>query len=99
MHVCACKRTGSDKFKRWRISSLILIKYHSTFLKLERIKRDFVTPVLICLQVLVPPGEREYHGGNIGEERIMEDHECPLAIAMDFPPAKGMKKLKPTCKR
>lgn len=93
MHVCACKRTGSDKFKRWRISSLILIKYHSTFLKLERIKRDFVTPVLICLQVLVPPGEREYHGGNIGEERIMEDHECPLAIAMDFPPAKGTKKL------
>ncbi|XP_062598026.1 afadin-like isoform X2 [Saccostrea cucullata] len=43
-----------------------------------------------CLvQVLVPPGEREYHGGNIGEERIMEDHECPLAIAMDFPPTKG----------
>lgn len=40
----------------------------------------------------MPPGEREYHGGNIGEERIMEDHECPLAIAMDFPPAKGMKK-------
>lgn len=74
-------------------SSLVLIKYHSIFLKLERIKRDFVTPVLICLQVLVPPGEREYHGGNIGEERIMEDHECPLAIAMDFPPAKGTKKL------
>lgn len=73
--------------------SLVLIKYHSIFLKLERIKRDFVTPVLICLQVLVPPGEREYHGGNIGEERIMEDHECPLAIAMDFPPAKGIKKL------
>ncbi|XP_062570079.1 afadin-like, partial [Saccostrea cucullata] len=40
-----------------------------------------------CLvQVLVPPGERECHGGNIGEERIMEDHECPLAIAIDFPP-------------
>lgn len=41
----------------------------------------------------MPPGEREYHGGNIGEERIMEDHECPLAIAMDFPPAKGTKKF------
>ena len=45
--------------------------------------------VKLIFKVLVPPGEREYHGGNIGEERIMEDHECPLAIAMDFPPAKG----------
>ncbi|KAK3098166.1 hypothetical protein FSP39_016827 [Pinctada imbricata] len=42
-----------------------------------------------CLyKVLVPPGEREYHGGVIGEERIMEEYECPLAIAMDYPPSK-----------
>eukprot|EP00105_Crassostrea_gigas_P046520 XP_019930668.1 PREDICTED: afadin isoform X5 [Crassostrea gigas] len=59
---------------------------------MDKYGMDFTVsdPEDYCLvQVLVPPGEREYHGGNIGEERIMEDHECPLAIAMDFPPAKG----------
>nr|XP_022293041.1 afadin-like isoform X4 [Crassostrea virginica] len=59
---------------------------------MDKYGMDFTlnNPDDFCLvQVLVPPGEREYHGGNIGEERIMEDHECPLAIAMDFPPAKG----------
>lgn len=43
----------------------------------------------VLLQVLVPPGEREYHGGAIGQERVMESHECPLAIAMRFPPSEG----------
>lgn len=43
----------------------------------------------VWLQVLVPPGEREYHGGAIGQERVMESHECPLAIAMRFPPSEG----------
>ncbi|XP_056016214.1 afadin-like isoform X4 [Ostrea edulis] len=59
---------------------------------MDKYGMDFTVndPEEFCLvQVLVPPGEREYHGGNIGEERIMEDHECPLAIAMDFPPTKG----------
>lgn len=43
-----------------------------------------------CLvQVIVPPEEQEYHGGSMGEERIMDDSECPLFIAMEFPPARG----------
>lgn len=73
--------------------SLVFIKYYSIFLKLERIKRDFVIFVLFCLQVLVFLGEREYYGGNIGEERIMEDYECLLVIVMDFSFVKGTKKL------
>ncbi|KAL4233546.1 Mllt4p [Mactra antiquata] len=48
------------------------------------------TTQFILVEVLVPPGEREYHGGTIGEERIMEDDECPLAIAMQHPPSRGM---------
>lgn len=74
-------------------SSLVFIKYYSIFLKLERIKRDFVKFVLFFLQVLVFSGEREYYGGNIGEERIMEDYECLFVIVMDFLFVKGTKKL------
>ncbi|XP_053396807.1 afadin-like isoform X3 [Mercenaria mercenaria] len=46
------------------------------------------TSQFVLVEVLVPPGEREYHGGTIGEERIMEDDECPLAIAMQHPPSR-----------
>ena len=35
------------------------------------------------------PGEREYHGGTIGQERPLDDNECPLAIAMQHPPSRG----------
>ena len=35
------------------------------------------------------PGEREYHGGTIGQERPLDDSECPLAIAMQHPPSRG----------
>ena len=38
----------------------------------------------------MPPGEREYHGGTIGEERVLDDSECPLAIAMQHPPSRGI---------
>lgn len=79
--------------------SFVFIKYYSILLKLERIKRDFVIFVLFCLQVLVFLGEREYYGGNIGEERIMEDYECLFVIVMDFLFVKGMIKLKIICKR
>ena len=48
-----------------------------------------MSKINVWLQVLVPPGEREYHGGAIGQERVMESHECPLAIAMRFPPSEG----------
>ena len=41
----------------------------------------------------MPPGEKEYHGGTIGEERIMDDSERPLAIAMQHPPSRGRTKL------
>ena len=36
------------------------------------------------------PGEREYHGGTIGQERPLDDSECPLAIAMQHPPSRGI---------
>ncbi|ESO87215.1 hypothetical protein LOTGIDRAFT_210615 [Lottia gigantea] len=31
----------------------------------------------------------EYHGGTVGEERLLEDTECPLAIVMQHPKNKG----------
>ncbi|WAR06935.1 AFAD-like protein, partial [Mya arenaria] len=48
------------------------------------------TTQFVLVEVLVPPGEREYHGGRMGEERVMDDDECPLAIAMQHPPSRGM---------
>ncbi|XP_052088284.1 afadin-like isoform X1 [Mytilus californianus] len=57
---------------------------------LEKYDLDREDPSDFCLfQVLVPTGEREYHGGAIGQERVMEPHECPLGIAMRFPPSEG----------
>ncbi|XP_071137644.1 afadin-like isoform X5 [Mytilus edulis] len=57
---------------------------------LEKYDLDKEDPSDFCLfQVLVPTGEREYHGGAIGQERVMESHECPLGIAMRFPPSEG----------
>ena len=43
-----------------------------------------------CVQVLLPPGSLEYHGGNVGEERVLEEGECPLAIVMQHPKQRGM---------
>ena len=37
----------------------------------------------------VPKGEREYHGGSLGDEKILEDDECPLAISVQHAPEKG----------
>lgn len=40
-----------------------------------------------CLvQVTVPKGEREYHGGSLGDEKILDDDECPLAILLEHAP-------------
>ncbi|XP_076444393.1 uncharacterized protein LOC143282632 [Babylonia areolata] len=47
-------------------------------------------PDHFCLmEVLLPPGSQEYHGGAMGEERVLEDGECPLAIVMQHPKRKG----------
>ncbi|KAJ8314800.1 hypothetical protein KUTeg_006950 [Tegillarca granosa] len=66
------------------------------------LEKEIVPEDLSLVQVLVPP-EVEYHGGTIGEERIMEDHECPLAIAMQHPQNKGTMlfqlKLKPDSRK
>ncbi|KAL8593983.1 hypothetical protein ACOMHN_045666 [Nucella lapillus] len=47
-------------------------------------------PEQFCLmEVLLPPGSREYHGGAMGEERMLDDGECPLAIIMQHPKQRG----------
>ncbi|GFR97600.1 afadin [Elysia marginata] len=41
-------------------------------------------PAAYCLvEVLLPPGGMEYHGGGTGgDERVLHDNDCPLAIVM-----------------
>ncbi|KAL8581520.1 hypothetical protein ACOMHN_042912 [Nucella lapillus] len=47
-------------------------------------------PEQFCLlEVLVPPGSQEYHGGSVGEERVLDEGECPLAISLQYPKHRG----------
>ncbi|KAK7107731.1 afadin-like isoform X2 [Littorina saxatilis] len=47
-------------------------------------------PEQFCLmEVLLPPGSQEYHGGSLGQERVLDEGECPLAIVMQHPKQKG----------
>ncbi|XP_048258365.1 afadin-like [Haliotis rufescens] len=47
-------------------------------------------PSRYCLaQMVLPPGRVEYHGGQIGEERILGEDECPLLIFAQFPKSRG----------
>nr|KAG5705047.1 hypothetical protein BaRGS_018777 [Batillaria attramentaria] len=47
-------------------------------------------PEQFCLvEVLLPPGSLEYHGGSVGEERVLDEGECPLAIVMQHPKHRG----------
>lgn len=46
-----------------------------------------------CLvQVTVPKGDREYHGGSLGDEKILDDDDCPLAIQIQHAPERGNNK-------
>ncbi|XP_012937979.1 afadin [Aplysia californica] len=45
---------------------------------------------LYCLvEVLLPPGGMEYHGGAVGDERVLDHNECPLAIVMQHAKHRG----------
>ncbi|XP_076466246.1 afadin-like [Babylonia areolata] len=47
-------------------------------------------PAQFCLlEVMLPPGSQEYHGGSVGEERVLDDGECPLAISLQHPKHRG----------
>lgn len=37
----------------------------------------------------VPKGDREYHGGSLGDEKILDDDECPLAIQLQHVTERG----------
>lgn len=37
----------------------------------------------------VPKGDREYHGGSLGDEKILDDDDCPLAIQIQHAPERG----------
>ncbi|XP_041354927.1 afadin-like [Gigantopelta aegis] len=57
---------------------------------MEKYGLDKEDPEKYCLvQVVVPPGGLEYHGGQMGEERIMADDECPLLVIMQHPKNRG----------
>ncbi|XP_050390121.1 afadin isoform X1 [Patella vulgata] len=56
---------------------------------LEKYSLPNEDPELYCLyQVLIANGQ-EYHGGSVGEERLLDDTECPLAIVMQHPKNRG----------
>lgn len=48
-------------------------------------------PAAYCLvEVLLPPGGMEYHGGGTGgDERVLHDNDCPLAIVMQHAKQRG----------
>ena len=39
---------------------------------------------------MVEPDDRQHTSGLKEYEQILDDHECPLAILMQYPPSKGM---------
>lgn len=43
-------------------------------------------------QVLLPSGGMEYHGETRGDERVLDDNECPLAIVMQHAKHRGQGK-------
>lgn len=54
------------------------------------IKYKYLVDVFKILQVLLPPGSLEYHGGTVGDERVLDDSECPLAIVMQHSKNRGV---------
>ncbi|KAK3576959.1 hypothetical protein CHS0354_005964 [Potamilus streckersoni] len=77
-------------YKTLLLSSTDTVK-HVIKEAMEKYDMNDAEPDDFCLvQVLVPPGEREYHGGPIGEETVLKDEDCPLAIAMKHPPSRGV---------
>ena len=38
---------------------------------------------------MVEPDDRQHTSGLKEYEQILDDHECPLAILMQYPPSKG----------
>ncbi|KAK0064396.1 afadin [Biomphalaria pfeifferi] len=57
---------------------------------LEKYGREKEDPNNYCLvEVLLPPGGVEYHGGSVGDERVLDDNECPLAIVMQHTKHRG----------
>ncbi|KAH9504709.1 hypothetical protein Btru_062619, partial [Bulinus truncatus] len=57
---------------------------------LEKYGREKEDPNNYCLvEVLLPPGGVEYHGGTVGDERVLDDNECPLAIVMQHAKHRG----------